>query len=499
MTAAKTTAGASEASNQSQPIPRVPTGVPGLDVVLKGGLLHGGIYMILGAPGAGKTMLGNQICYNHVATGGRALYVTLIAESHARMLAHLRPLSFFRPDAVGGALYYISGYGVFDKEGLPGLLKMLRRLVLDHKASFMVLDGLGITHAVEELELKRFINDLQVSIEVAGCTALILVPSSTSNAPPSAQTMADGLIVLSDNPVGLRAVRQVEVVKFRGSDHLRGKHNFTLSDEGVHIYPRTEALQSEQDSRGREPRRVGGKRSLKFGIGKFDEMIGGGIPEGTSTILLGSPGSGKTLLGLHFLAEGARNGETGLYFGLAEVPEHLISKAEGLGLPLGQYVQDDLVKIMWQPALENDLDIMSEHLFEAIRKSKAKRVLLDSLNGFMESAFFPERMGRFITALLQGIRRLGATAMLSVETPDLFGPEIVLPVPELGITGDNIILLRYVELRSQVHRLISVLKMRESAHDRGIHEFRISPEGIDVAATFESAEAILTGIARAKG
>src|SRR5688572_6558879 len=136
MKEAKSTPGGSEAPTPSgatidpHPMQRVPTGVPGLDGLLEGGLLQGGIYMVLGAPGAGKTMLGNQVCYNHVADGGRALYVTLVAESHSRMLAHMRSLRFFQPDAVGDALYYISGYGVFDKEGLPGLLKMLRRLVL---------------------------------------------------------------------------------------------------------------------------------------------------------------------------------------------------------------------------------------------------------------------------------------------------------------------------------------------------------------------------------
>jgi circadian clock protein KaiC len=481
------------------PIVRVPTYVPGLDEILCGGLLKGGIYMLSGPPGAGKTILGNQIAYNHVARGGRALYVTLVAESHSRMIAHLRSLDYFNPEAVGEALYYISAYGVFEKEGLSGLLKMLRRLVLDRRATLMILDSLSLPDMGEKYDLKKFINELQVSIEAAGCTALVLTPAvrGEPGAPVSAQTMADGLIVLSDVPTGLRNIRQIEVVKFRGSKQLRGKHSFRIEESGIHVYPRTEALFDAAFSDGSQPQGGAGAK-LEFGISKLDSMMRGGIPEGSSTMLLGVPGSGKTLLGLHYLTEGARNSERGLYFGFSENQDQLLQKGHGVSIPFEQWVSGGLLHIIWQPALENDLDVLAERLLKLVEETGAKRVFIDSLNGFVESATHPERIGSFIPALLYGLREAGATTVLSVEAPDLFSADIKLPVPELALALDNILLLRYVELEAQIYRLISVLKMRNSGHDRGIREFRINDDGIDVATTFESAEAILTGIARAR-
>jgi circadian clock protein KaiC len=358
---------------------------------------------------------------------------------------------------------------------------------------------LSLPDTGEKYDLKKFINELQVSIEAAGCTALVLTPSviGAHSAPISAQTMADGLILMSDVPSGLRNVRQIEVAKFRGSKQLRGKHSFRIDDQGIHVYPRTEAIFDAAFSQGIEPKDLEVNR-LGFGIAKLDEMMRGGIPSGSSTMLLGVPGSGKTVLGLHFLAEGAQRGEPALYFGFSENSQQLISKAEAVGLPIRDHVQTGRVRVIWQPALENDLDLLAERLLDAVSETGAKRVVLDSLNGFVESATFADRVGSFIPALLYGLREAGVTAVLSVEAPDLFSPEIKLPVPELALSLDNIILLRYVELQAQIYRLISVLKMRNSGHDRGIHEFRINDEGIEVATTFESAEAILTGIARAR-
>lgn len=164
---------------------RVPTGIPGLDAILKGGLFGGGIYMILARPGSGKTILGNQICFHHVATGGRALVVTLLTESHARMIARLGTLAFFDLSCVGTSMSYVTGYQDLEKGKLKGLLGLLRKTVREHKATLLMIDGLvtaGLM-ADSELESKKFIHELQVFVELIGCTTLLLTgaPTPTTN------------------------------------------------------------------------------------------------------------------------------------------------------------------------------------------------------------------------------------------------------------------------------------------------------------------------------
>ena len=220
---------------------RIPTGVPGLDTILRGGFLRGGIFIVQGSPGAGKTILGNQICFNHVARGGRALYVTLLAENHARMLLHIGQLGFFEEAVIPDRLYYISAFRVLEQEGLPAVLNLLRREVQARGASLLVLDGLS---AIEETaasgrEFKKFIHELQAQAAISDCAMLLLTGVSQISAE---HTLVDGIIELQTKLYGRRAERGLQVHKLRGSGNLRGEHSFRITDDGIVVYPRTEAL-----------------------------------------------------------------------------------------------------------------------------------------------------------------------------------------------------------------------------------------------------------------
>nr|WP_301340411.1 ATPase domain-containing protein [Corallococcus exercitus] len=240
---------------------------------------------------------------------------------------------------------------------------------------------------------------------------------------------------------------------------------------------------------------------MPFGIPRLDDALRGGVLSGSTTLLLGAPGTGKTLLGLHFLLQGAREGQPGVYFGFFETPPRLIEKAEGTGMgDLKKYVDEGLIEIQWQPPLEHNLDSLAEKLLERIEERKVDRLRLfiDGVSGFRSAAVYPDRMGRFFSALTHQLRMMDVTTLYSDETP-LFSPGVDMPQPEAASTVENVILVRYVELRSQLYRLLSIMKMRESAYDSGIREFSISEKGIRVADTFESAESILTGHARMTG
>ena len=282
--------------SEVQAIERVPSGVPGLDLVLNGGFPRGGIHILQGPPGTGKTTLANQICYHHAAAGGRALYVTLLSETHARMLLHLGTMRFFDAARLPEQVSYVSGYGALaGMDGLDGLVTLVRREVAARKATVMVLDGLVAAEdrAASESECKAFVQELQIQAGLHGCTAFLLTTAKGQAIPPE-HTMVDGVVELTDARYESRTERGLFVNKLRGSDFLPGRHPFRITAEGLVVYPRIEAA-FRVTSRPDEAR----TGRLPTGVEGVDAMLGGGgFPEGTVTGVLGPSGVGKTRMGL---------------------------------------------------------------------------------------------------------------------------------------------------------------------------------------------------------
>jgi circadian clock protein KaiC len=479
---------------------RVPSGVEGLDTILHGGFLKGSIYLVAGQPGTGKTILGNQIAFSHVASGGRVVYVSLLSESHGHLFSNLSSLSFFKEGPIASTLYYVSAYSTLQKEGLKGLVALLQALTRDHAASLMVIDGAlnAESSAATQMEFKEFIRQLQVFAEVAGLTVLMLMSLGSgglNSEQVAGRTTVDGLVELSQKRVGMRSVRELEVCKFRGSVHMDGGHTFYIGPDGIEVYPRTEALLAGSAPGAYDASVVGGER-VSLGLKRLDEMMQGGLPRGSSTVVIGPSGSGKTMLGLQFLAEGARQGEPGLYFGLGEPASLAIDAGDRIGLHFSDIVKRGKVEVLWQPPVESALDKIAAQLLGNVRGRKVQRLFIDGLEGLSRLSVYPERNGSFFTALSNELRRLRVTTVSSLELTDQFSPAVVLPIDGISGVAENIILLRSVELRSHLHRLISILKMRRTGYDAAIRELEISDKGIKVAGTFESAEAILTGVAR---
>ena len=419
------------------------------------------------------------------------VYVTLLVETHGRMLAHLRSLTFFDPAPIGRTLHYLSGSGALQEGGLVGLQTLLREILRTYQPTLLVLEGIEAAHAVatSDLAFKQLLQGMAVVGEARGCTTLLVAPAAPAGDPPGAAGV-DGLLELTDTSVGLRRGRTLEVRKFRGSAYLRNPHTCEITDAGLTVYPRTEALVVPAPLPPTPRPRRG------FGPPVFDTMLHGGLPSGSATMLLGTPGSGKTLLGLHFLAAGARAGEPGLYFGFDEPPEWLTVKGDALGLDLSAHVAAGRIALHWHPPLDNLLDRLATELLTAVRARGVGRLFIDGLSGLERAEIYPERMFAFFTALMIQLRTLGVTTVFAVENSQLFGTEIQLPPEYASGATDNIIFLRYVELRSQLYRLISILKMRDSAYDSALRAFAFTAQGLEVEATFAGAEAILTGLAR---
>lgn len=475
----------------SSPVARVPSGIAGLDAILRGGFLQGGLYIVQGGPGAGKTIFGNQLCYNHVARGGHALYVTLLAESHDRIIHHMRSMAFFSDAAIASGLHYVSAFRMLEEDGLDGLVAMLRREIIARSTSVLILDGLvqaGET-ARNDTEFKKFIHALQSQAAFTGCTMFLLTSAKSPSVMPE-HTMVDGLVELDDAYFGGRAERELTVTKFRGGAFLRGRHAFTISDRGVEVYPRLEALLEHPTSLGGAD-----QGRATSGVPGLDAMIGGGFPAGSTTLLLGPPGSGKTTLGLQFLSE-ASSEAPGLLFGFYETPPRIVRKANDLAPKVSSLIQTGAIDILWHPPTERILDRLAHELLDTVRRRGTRRVFVDGLNGFTRVAARPERVPAFLSALSNELRALGVTTLFGFEAPELIGPMVRAPLTELTQIADNLMLLRYVEYRARLVRLISVMKLRDSAFDNRLRELILSESGIRLADGFDSAEAILTGFAR---
>jgi circadian clock protein KaiC len=467
---------------------RIATGVPGLDTVLRGGFLRGGIFIVQGSPGAGKTILGNQICFHHAAKGGRALYVTFLAENHARMLLHIGQLDFFEEAIIPDHLYYISAFRVLEQEGLAAVLNLLRREVQARGASLLVLDGLSVIEetAGSGREFKKFIHELQAQAAIADCAMLLLTGVSQISAE---HTLVDGVIELQTKLYGRHAERVLQVHKLRGSGYLRGEHSFRITDEGIVVYPRTEALLAHPSI----PDKVTGP-PVSTGVAQLDRIMGGGFPQHSTALLVGPPGVGKTTLGLHFLSE-CNQDNPGLLFGFYETPAAICDKAKVLGLPLERLIAEGHVDVVWQPTTEGLLDETCDRLVAALERRGVRRLFIDGIQGFERLAPEAERLSHIFSAFSSEFRGRGISTLFTAEA-DLIGPVLGLPLSGLSLRGvsciaEIILVMRYVELRSQLHRMISVVKVRDAEIDCALHRFSISGNGIVIEPDSTAAEEIL--------
>lgn len=455
---------------------RVPTGVPGLDVVTGGGLLKAGVYILQGTPGAGKTILANQICFNHIAAGGRVVYVTMLAESHARLMQHLQTLAFYDESAIPEAIYYVSGFEALRTGGLPAVVSMLRGEMRAQRAGILVLDGLmmAASAAGSDEALKVFVSEIQAHSVLTGCTTLLLTSSDPDKPVSAEQTMVDGILQLRESAYGPRRERNLEVLKFRGSATLRGSHAFRIGVDGITIYPRLESVSRE--SYGDAIKR----RTLSTGIAGLDQMIDrGGLPENSVTAVSGFAGSGKTTLALHFAAQASAD-EPAVFFGFYESPEFLVDIGRTFGVELGRLQADGVLEILWQPYGENILDELAYRLLGAIRRRGAKRVVIDGLGGFVAAPAHAERGPLFFGGLGNELRRLGVTTLITAESSDPTGQSLPVPTSGLSAMADNLIRLRISEKSDEIRRYLTISKMRNSGYDLRVRELLLTSKGMRV-------------------
>lgn len=497
-----------------------PTGVPNLDLVLGGGVPRGALVLIVGPPGSGKTTLTNQMAFAAARAGRHALILTALSEPTNKLVANLRSFSFFEENLLGDAIRVLS-LQQFLPRGLEATADEIVALARRARATFVMLDGFrGIRGADSNPQAAReFLYDVGTALSVQGATTVITSEAQPRDASlfPEATT-ADVLVGAHYSLDGVRQRRAIEAIKVRGAAPLPGLHGLTLTGDGAVVYPRLEArvVASAQPVAAGQPRdgtrgsEEGGEEGgtggrLSFGLPELDALLGGGFTRETSTLLMGSLGTGKTLLALHLAAAALAAGEPVVFLGFREDRRQLLLAADAFdpGLRIRQALARGDLTFLRMPPVELDADAVAERLFGALDRTGARVLVVDSVTELERAAMRsgdPGRVDDYLAAMVEALRRRGTTSLFVKETQRILAAQIDVSADAISVIAENVLLLQQVTYRERLHRVLSVLKMRFSAHDTLLREFVIAPPaGIRVLAPLESDADVLSGIARQQG
>jgi circadian clock protein KaiC len=471
------------------------SGVPGFDALLGGGIPSRQSLLITGQPGTGKTVLGSQIAFHHAAQGSPVVLATTTSESQAKLLEDLAGFSFFARKKLGEELFFLSIYAWL-KKGAREAREILVNTVRERKARFLVVDGLRSIRDLwqDEAKLREFFYELSVGLASVDCTAIFITEYPLDRLIHFAEsTTVDGIVSLSfeEGPAG--RVRRAEVVKLRGMKHLHGRHVLRIDPAGISILPRLESVTTAEVSLAPPADRAG------FGLQELDQLFDGGLPRHSAALLVGSTGIGKTLMGLHFAAAGAARGENSLVFSFTEPAANLISRAQRVSLKLEPQLSSGTLRLHYDPCFEVEADEIVASLLATLERFKIKRLVFEDLDVLERALERPARAHAFFGALLIKLRALGITSLFTRKSSKLVGPELDFSSSPLAGLSENLLFLRHVELRGRIHRVLSILNLRDSKFDPGLREFEIHDKGLRVLEPLRSAEGLLTGLARPMG
>jgi circadian clock protein KaiC len=459
---------------------RTPTGVPGLDLLLGGGLVPGAVVIMAGAPGTGKTILAQQMCFANGTAEHRCVYYTTVSESHSKLVAHLEEFSFFDLAALGTRVEYIH-LGDFlrpaPRDGLEPMVSEIVRKTLEEEPSIVVLDSAKMLRDFAgEHELRGALYDLASRITQTG-TVLLLVGEYTAAELRSGIefSLADGILQLDYEAREPLDRRWLRIVKMRGGSHRSGKHTFRIGSGGITVFPRIETLDPL------EPATVSGR--IASGIPGLDELMNGGAKQGDATLVTGPSGVGKTIFGLRWLNKGAEQGERCMYVTFQDTADQLLGVAGAFGWDLKSSGSGEDVSIFYVPMGDLDLDSLATSVRSELSKHPVSRIVIDSLSELALAAREGQRFPAYMRSLLGLVRASGTSLLVASETGTQGLPASALD--GLLFLFDNVIDLRYIEEGSRVGRALYVAKMRGSQHKMTLNSVIITDHGIVVEGELE--------------
>lgn len=467
-------------------INRLSTGVPGLDDLLGGGLPEYSFNILAGPPGCGKTTLAHQMMFALATPERPAIYFTVLGEPPLKMLRYMQQFDFFDAERVNESVHFIN----LAEDALAGdLTKVLAAITaaveqlqpgLVFVDSFRSVALASAESGGQFLSLQHFVQQLGMLMTSWQATTFLIGEYFSDSDPSPVFTIADGLIWVRQSTLQNSVVRKTEIVKMRGQATIPGLHTFRIGSAGIRIFPSLVLTQPSLSKRTAE--------RAKIGTPGLDEMLGGGLPRGYSLLIAGPSGSGKSILAASFLAEGAKNGELGV----------ILVFERGLGLSqttnVASLIAAGNVSLVQTADANLSVDEVSAQLVDEVRRTGASRVVIDSLSGF-ELALAPtfridfrESLSRMVAA----VATTGATVVMTSELEDRYDDLRFSPYGTAFLT-DAIIVQRYVEIQSQLLRVMAVVKVRASAHSTDLRLFSIDDSGIHIGERLTDQEGILGG------
>ncbi|MHB8872370.1 MAG: ATPase domain-containing protein [Myxococcaceae bacterium] len=454
-------------------IERIETGVRNLDALLLGGLPKGSVVVLAGPPGAGKTILAQQICFHNASAKQRVLYFNTLSEPTAKTLAYLSRFAYFDARKLDAEISFVDLGVILRTRGLEETSALIMEHVKKLKPAIVVIDSFK---ALDDLarskeKLRKFGYEIAVNLMAWGATTFLLGeygPQDLETNPLF--SIADGLVLVTQREQSGEQQRFLQISKMRGTDHSRDAHSFVITSQGIEVFAPGITIKRE-DRGSSEPR-------CKTGISQLDDLLGEGIPRGSSLLIAGVAGTGKTALLLEFISRGAQAGERGIIFSFEETKERLLATARGLGLGLDAELERGMAEIIFIP----QPDIMVEqHLLmmrERIEATQAKRVAVDSISVFLHKIHDSQIDREKTFQLASIIQNNQAVGFLATDIP--YGANQLSRFGVEETVVDGVILLSSTELGLERQRWIEVYKLRNTAHSKGRHSIVIGRGGIRV-------------------
>lgn len=467
------------------------TGVTGLDDILGGGLTPGHVFLLEGTPGTGKTTIALKFMLEGAKAGEKSLYITLSetdAELRAGAASHgwhlddsITVFELVPPEALAEqSLLYSSDLEL--GEASKAIIEVFERV----KPNRVVLDSLSEIRllAQNSLRYRRQILSLKHFFAKHSATVLLLDDRTSEVTDKTAHSIVHGVIQLEELAPNYGAERRrVRILKYRGQPFRGGYHDFTIQTGGVEVFPRLRAL---------EHRTKFDRRKITSDIAELDTLLGGGIEQGSSTLVLGPAGTGKSLFTVQFVTAALRRGEQAAMFIFDEELGLLLERTRALGFDLESYCDAGALRLEQVDAAELSPGEFAHRVRSTVDETNAKTVVIDSLNGYQAAMPDENALILHIHELLQYLNRQGANTFLTVAQHGLIGA-MQAPV-DVTYLADSVILLRYFEAASQVRRAISVIKKRAGKHEESIREYRIGLGGISVGPPLTQFQGILRGV-----